>query len=215
MTSGADRMKDGKHEICSGGQDGISRELVFVCPVCGGHDIIERMKDKRRIRVFEDGRFEFSDPDGWDSHNCAYFCGDCGSIIRHERLVYFKDRTHLGKWLSQQSEWELQESPELPKETYIDMSALIGSPEKSPRPGELRFVCPECDSNELDECWVQETPIKFYEDGSVKLGFPEYDDDAHHYRCRFCQCVLEDEGNPIDGEDALADYLKDQTVNTA
>jgi hypothetical protein len=198
-----------------GGQEGKTSELKFVCPTCGGGEIIERMKDKRRIRLFEDGRIEFSDPDGWDRYNCVYFCGDCRSIIRHEKLVYFKDRKHLGRWLSQEPEWELKDSTDLVKETYIDMSALNGSSRKRLRPGELRFVCPNCGANELDECWVSETPIKFYKDGSVKLGFPEYDDNAHRYRCRLCQCVLKDGWTPIDSEYALADYLKDQAVNAA
>ena len=215
MTGKVDGKKDGKEEMGRDGQEGSPRELVFVCPICGGQDVIERMKDKRRILVFEDGRFEFSDPDGWDRYNCVYLCGDCRSIIQHERLVYFKDRIHLGKWLSQEPEWELKESTELRNETCINMSALIGSSEKRWQPGELRFVCPECGGNELDECWVSETPIKFFGDGSVVLKCPEYDDDAHQYRCRLCQCVLEDEGSPIDGEDALTDYLKDQAVDTA
>jgi len=76
-------------------------------------------------------------------------------------------------------------------------------------------VCPECGSNELDECWVQETSIKFYDDGSVQLGFPEYDDDDYHYGCRSCQCVLKDGRWPVEHEDALVDYLKDQRVNAA
>lgn len=214
-------METQLHRIRKNGGERISRderkhtppELAFVCPVCGGDQIIERMKDKRRISVLEDGRFEFSDPDGWDSYNCAYFCADCGSRIRSEELVYFKDRKTLGKWLSQRPEWDLLEDVHPCEDVCIDMTAEAGSSAGALRPGELRFVCPQCGANELDECWVTETPIELYEDGSVKLGRPDYDEEAFRYQCRRCQCVLEDEWGMTVDEDTLIDYMKNRGLD--
>ena len=188
-------------------------ELLFVCPVCGGHQIIERMKDKRQIRVFEDGKIECSDPDGWDAYNCIYICEDCRSIIRHENLVQFKDRIHLGKWLFQDPAWELQEETGVNETTYIDVGALLESSGEALKPEELPYVCPECGAPEIDECWVTETPIVLYRDGSVHVGSPTYDESQHHYRCRRCWCVLEDEEGTTVTRNALVDYLKNNAVN--
>jgi hypothetical protein len=204
--------KDGREQVRG---DALERtpELLFVCPVCEGRQIIERMKDKRRVRVFEDGKIEGSDPDGWDRFNCTYFCEDCRSIIRHEQLVYFKDRIHLGKWLFQDPEWELQEETAVSQHTYIDVSALLDSSGKKLKPGELPYVCPQCGASELDECWGTETPITLYQDGSIQVGSPIYDESQHHYRCRRCWCVLEDERGTTVTREALVDYLKYNAVN--
>jgi hypothetical protein len=211
-------METPLHRIRKNGEEKISRderkhtppELSFVCPICGGDQIIERMKDKRRIRVFEDGKVEFSAPDGWDRDNCAYFCGDCGSHIQSEEFVYFKDRRTLGKWLSQQPEWQLSEELDLHEEIFSDMAAREG---EALRVAELRFVCPHCSAHEIDECWVTETPIKFYEDGSVELGWPDYDKNAFRYRCRRCQCLLEDEWGMTVDDDTLMDYLRPSNIS--
>ncbi len=204
--------KDGEVAACGEAQE-RSAELPFECQSCEGNQIIERMRDKRRIRVFEDGKIEFSDPDGWDAYNCVYLCKDCRSMIEHEDLVYFKDRIHLGRWLSGDPEWELLEVTDASALTYIDVSALLDSSAKALKPGELPFLCPECGASELDQCWVSETPITLYQDGSAEEGSPTYDESHHHYQCRYCRCVLEDEWGMTITAETLVDYLKDYAVN--
>lgn len=203
-------------EIGQDGQTGSTRPLRFVCPICGGDQIIERIIDKRRIRVFENGELEGSHPDGWDRYNCIYLCGDCGSVIEHEQLIYFKDRVHLGRWLSQNPEWNVREEETTERRIVIDMSVVARSSEEFLRPVELPFVCPECGARELDECWCTETPIRLYDDGSAELGDPDYDDDYYHYQCRRCRWELVDEGDwLIQDTEALLCFLKANPGNSS
>jgi hypothetical protein len=134
-------------------------------------------------------------------------CANCRSIIRHDKLVYFRGRGHVGKWLSHNPEWELIDKADLPEYRCMRMSVLL--------PGELPFECPQCGANGLDECWVTETPIKFYENGSVDLGRPAHDERAHLYRCRRCQTLLEDMWGTLINQETLVDHLKCQIVDPA
>jgi predicted RNA-binding Zn-ribbon protein involved in translation (DUF1610 family) len=180
-----------------------STQLRFVCPRCGGNGILENMNSCETINVHEDYYYGGDALEWWEFDKVTYSCSDCSWTIVDENDCLIKDENSLIAWLNRQSRLgavSLRDSVE-PNEENCEAYQI--------EVGEVRFVCPKCGGNQLDNVIHTTTPLLFQDDGSIERGELYYDDDTYHFRCHFCHWIIEDdEHGRIDDITVLEPWIK-------
>jgi len=184
------------------------KKLTFECPKCGGNAIFEHLVNYENIYVFEDGEIEPGD-EWYESDEVEYSCADCFWTIVDEGDFIIRDEPSLIRWLRNQPKAPMPASSEMgdgdgqvkwecdPQDDIPDLES-----------GQLRFVCPKCGGEQLDDVNHTATYVFFFEDGSVEYG-KAYGGDYEHFRCNACRWILEDEEHgQFDEPEILVSWLQ-------
>jgi len=182
-------------------------ELTFECPKCGGTGVFEHLTNYTNIFVYEDGEIAFGDTEWWESDTAEYSCNECFWTIVDEEDCIIRDEAALIRWL--------RKEPKTLVPTPSETNGCCDDEEReSPdgaldlEPGELRFVCPKCNGNQLDAVNFTATRVFAFDDGSVVYG-KVYGGEYEHYRCHACRWKVEDEEHGcFDEPEILVSWLQ-------